>query len=140
MERSFGIIPLRYVKENWETLLVKHVKGHWAFPKGHAEENELPKEAAIRELKEETGLDIKKMLYPQPLKEFYLFKRGGLLVEKFVFYFLAEVEGEVNIQQEEIEAYQWILLESAPLALTFRESKSLATEAFQLCSKFPMAE
>ncbi len=39
-------------------LLVQHKKlGMWLAPGGHVEENELPHQAAIREFKEETGLD-----------------------------------------------------------------------------------
>ena len=39
-------------------LMVKHNKGHWAFPKGHVEENETEQETALRETKEETGLIV----------------------------------------------------------------------------------
>ena len=46
------------VKEN-KVLLVNHKKlGVWLYPGGHIEENESPDEALIREVKEETGLDI----------------------------------------------------------------------------------
>lgn len=41
-------------------LLVKHKKlGVWLYPGGHIEPNETPEEALIREVKEETGLNIK---------------------------------------------------------------------------------
>jgi 8-oxo-dGTP pyrophosphatase MutT (NUDIX family) len=32
--------------------------GHWGFPKGHVEEGESVEKTAIREVKEETGLDF----------------------------------------------------------------------------------
>ncbi|MGC8479011.1 MAG: NUDIX hydrolase [Candidatus Micrarchaeia archaeon] len=45
--------------ENGKALLIKHKKlGVWMPPGGHVEENEFPSEAAVREAKEETGLDI----------------------------------------------------------------------------------
>ncbi len=37
----------------------KHCYGKWNFPSGHVEENEYITDAAIREVKEETNLDIK---------------------------------------------------------------------------------
>jgi 8-oxo-dGTP pyrophosphatase MutT (NUDIX family) len=41
------------------TLLIKHKRlGRWMPPGGHIDENETPEEAAIRECKEETGLDV----------------------------------------------------------------------------------
>ncbi len=48
-----------YIFHNDRVLLHKHVKHNkWLPPGGHLEANETPPEAAIREVKEETGLDI----------------------------------------------------------------------------------
>ncbi len=53
-EESFGAV----VFNNNSVLLIVHRKGHIAFPKGHIEEGEVGKETAVREVKEETGIDI----------------------------------------------------------------------------------
>ncbi len=48
-----------YIVNNEKVLLMHHKKlGMWLPPGGHIDPNELPTEAAIREAKEETGLDI----------------------------------------------------------------------------------
>lgn len=50
------------------TLLVKHKKlNSWLQPGGHQEITETPLEAALRETKEETGLDLSKH-FPKPVK------------------------------------------------------------------------
>lgn len=54
-EKSCGAIVI----EDGKVLLVKHNAGHWDFPKGHVEEGETEFETAIREVKEETNIDIK---------------------------------------------------------------------------------
>ena len=54
-EKSCGCIIINKNK----VLLIKQTKGHWGFPKGHVEKDETEIETAIREVKEETGLDIK---------------------------------------------------------------------------------
>jgi|SRR5271157_4471122 len=47
-----------------KVLLVLHAKlGKWLFPGGHIELNETPDEAVIREVKEETGLDLELLDY-----------------------------------------------------------------------------
>ena len=57
MKREF-VVAVYIVKDN-EVLLHWHKKsGRWLPPGGHIEENELPDEAAIREVKEEVGLEI----------------------------------------------------------------------------------
>lgn len=53
-EKSCGCIII----ENDEALLLQHLDGHWGFPKGHIEENETEIQTALREVKEETNLDV----------------------------------------------------------------------------------
>ena len=53
-EKSCGCIIINKNK----VLLIKQTKGHWGFPKGHVEKNETEIETAIREVKEETNLDV----------------------------------------------------------------------------------
>lgn len=45
--------------DNGKVLLVNHKKlGVWIYPGGHIEENETPDQTVMREVKEETGLDV----------------------------------------------------------------------------------
>ena len=125
MERSFGILPLKRSEQGWKTLLVKHQKGHWAFPKGHPDPHEAPLACAKRELKEETGLEVKNVLFDEPLEENYTFEREGETIQKRVTYFVAEVEGEVALQPEEIADFKWLSFEEAADVATFPECRSL---------------
>ena len=53
-EKSCGAI---IISDN-KILIVKQNIGFYGFPKGHVEENETEEETAIREVKEEVGIDI----------------------------------------------------------------------------------
>ena len=56
-EFSAGVILYRQLKDSREYLLLHYPGGHFDFPKGHLEQDETEREAAYRELKEETGID-----------------------------------------------------------------------------------
>lgn len=127
-DASFGIIPLKKQKGQWEVLLVQHLAGHWCFPKGHALENELPIDSAKRELLEETNLKVTQLLSPIPFKESYVFLRNGQKVNKIVTYFLAEVEGHLQIQKAEINAAKWVPLKIAHSHITFPAGQSVSLE------------
>jgi len=54
-----------FVIKNNKLLLLKQDKSpYWLLPGGHIEDDELPHEAAVREVKEETGLDIELLQEP----------------------------------------------------------------------------
>lgn len=109
-EISYGIIPIRHGSHGWEILMVQLHAGHWGFPKGHPEKGEQPFAAATRELLEETGLTVAKVITDTPFKEEYSFFSNGQKVTKRVLYFLAEVIGKPCMQSAELKALQWIPL------------------------------
>lgn len=57
-EKSCGAIVYRYENNKLEFLLVHQNNGHYSFPKGHMEEGETELETTLREIKEETNLDV----------------------------------------------------------------------------------
>jgi len=66
MKHNTGILVYRVVNRRVEVLLIKIDKPYkwvkyarkWSIPKGEIEPEESPKDAAIREFKEKTGLEI----------------------------------------------------------------------------------
>ncbi len=135
-ENAYGVIPLQIRKSDWQVLLVQHHSGHWAFPKGHADVEETPKQTAERELREETGLTIQKFFPLKPLTENYCFYFQGQKISKTVQYFLALVHGQVKIQDSEIRASQWLSLPLAFEQITFYESKRMCLQAREILKLF----
>jgi len=128
-EKSYGIIPIRKQRGKWELLLVKHGKeGHWAFPKGHPEKGETPKQTAVREFNEETGLHIISFLNISPQKERYFFGTDSDLIEKTVVYFAAIVSGKITLQETEISDFKWLTVEAAQDFATYPGTKALCVK------------
>lgn len=74
-EKSCGAIVYRKSHGNTEILLIKHINsGHWSFPKGHMETGETEVETAVREIKEETSIDV--MIDPRFGKPSPIFPSG----------------------------------------------------------------
>jgi 8-oxo-dGTP diphosphatase len=59
MSRETDIVIAAFVMHEGRLLLVRHAKlGKWLPPGGHIEPDETPDEAVLREVREETGLDV----------------------------------------------------------------------------------
>lgn len=131
-EHSYGIIPLRQVVGQWQALVIRHQKGHWAFPKGHAEPNEAPYESATRELREETGLEIKRQLSETAIHENYKYEKEGKSIFKIVTYYIAEVEGVIVLQDAEVSSSKWVDLAEAEDYVTFAEGKNICRKVREI--------
>ena len=123
-EKSCGAIVI----EDGKVLLVKHNAGHWDFPKGHVEEGETEFETAIREVKEETNIDIKIEKENRYISE-YSPKEN---VMKTVIYFIGEkVGGEDKPQIEEVSDVEWIDVNKAVERITHQRSKEIMMQVIK---------
>lgn len=107
-------------------LLVKHNLGHWDFPKGHVEGNETEQETAIREVKEETNIDIS-----IKLDNHYVIKYNPVKdVEKEVIFFIGDaINNNIIEQKEEIEVAKFVTIKEAFSLITYENSKEMLKKA-----------
>lgn len=132
--RSYGIIPLKKEDGIWKILMIKHVNGgHWALPKGHGEVNESAKQTAVRELLEETGLSVAKFLKRWALVERYCLEPS---VWKVVRYYLAEVEGEMKLQESEVSEARWVSLDEGGQLATYDPTREIIAKVERYLSSF----
>jgi 8-oxo-dGTP pyrophosphatase MutT (NUDIX family) len=124
---SYGVIPVLMKNSQPQVLLILHQKGHWAFPKGHAEAGETPIETAARELKEETGLDKVDILSKPVFTENYIFTDPDKkVINKQVTFFLGQVKNDqIKIQESEVADYGWFNLTTAKEQMTFEQGKKI---------------
>jgi 8-oxo-dGTP pyrophosphatase MutT (NUDIX family) len=100
----------------------------WSLPKGHIEEGETPEQAAIREVKEETGIDssISKSL---GVIDFW-FMAGGKRIHKTVHHYLfSEVGGVISPQETEVDDVQWFPLDQIVSQLAYSDEKKLIAKS-----------
>ena len=130
MEKSCGVVLLNSNK----VLLLQHpdttTSGHWDFPKGHVEKGEDELQTALRELKEETGIDNVKIIDDFNHLISYNFLRGGDTILKEVVFFLGITNQEKVSISSEHQNYAWLQYESAYERLTYDNAKKTLKEAF----------
>ena len=123
-EKSCGAII--YNDKN-EVLIVKHNAGHWDFPKGHMEEGENEYQTALREVKEETNLDID-LIKGYRYEIHYSPKEN---VDKTVVFFLAKNKSNDVIKQDcEISNIGWFEYKEALNVLTYDIAKELLNKSY----------
>ena len=135
-ELSAGFIVFRRTKDGPKFLLLYQGHGYWNFPKGKLETNERSAEAAIRELREETGLRLADLRWYRNFKEYerYQFRRQHERVFKVVTFYLAETrQARIFLpagHEGYLEGYGWFTLaEALKLVGRYRDSMEILKRA-----------
>ena len=118
-EKSCGCIILK----NKKVLLVyEKNRNFWGFPKGHMENGETEVETALREVKEEVGLDVE--IYKERRYTLNYIIRDE--IDKTTVLYIAKAKNEEIVMQEnEIENIRWCSFEEALNILTFDNWKEM---------------
>jgi 8-oxo-dGTP pyrophosphatase MutT (NUDIX family) len=100
----------------------------WTLPKGTPNPGESREQTAVREVEEETGLEVR---ITGPLDSIeYWFVQSGTRIHKTVHYFLMEpVGGDLARHDHEFEEVRWVTFEVAPTMLTFETERGLVARA-----------
>ena len=101
-----------------------------ALPKGHPDGDETPQAAALREVREEAGVEARAVEQLGDVRYFY--QRDGMRIAKIVSFFLLEyVAGEPDEHDDEVEEARWMPLEEAAKALTYKGERGMAARALE---------
>lgn len=135
-EKSCGAVVYCQKDNDIKYLLVCEHGGYWVFPKGHMEAGESEHETALREVKEETSLDVTLVDGFRIKDEHNLAREGRPNTIKQTIYFLAYYEDQTFVPQES-EISQIVLLdyEAAMTTLQFDSFKRILTQAHDFLEK-----
>ena len=134
-ERSAGVVIFIKNGKGIHYLLLNYPSGHWDFVKGKMEKGESTHQTAIRETKEETGINDVKFL--DNFEEWiqYNFQFEGELVNKKVVFFLGETKTkDVKISHEHLN-YTWMDYTTAMEKTTFDNAKTVLSKSYKLLSQ-----
>ena len=138
-----------FIVDEGKTLLILHRKiGKWFPPGGHIDPDELPCEAAIREVREETGLEVELLTRPSKLGEIDVLSQPEcILLEPIdeghqhidLIYFARVVGGNVDVSKHEAADWRWCTSEALgepEIPIDIRELGRRAIHALEASGQF----
>lgn len=117
-EKSCGAVVI----DNDKVLIVKHNLGHWDFPKGHMEKGETEEDTAIREVKEETNVDIE---IDNQYRHVVTYHPKENVIKDVVYFLAKPLTKHIIHQQEEVSIAQFVSFEEAFERLTYDNAKNI---------------
>lgn len=106
----------------------------WSLPKGTPEEGETLEETALREVREESGLEVRILSYFDAIS--YSFVRTGERIEKTVHYYIMEaIGGSFEQYDKEFDELRWVRMDEAVRLLDFQTESGLVQRAYDALTR-----
>lgn len=132
-ERSAGGVVIRMIGGRPHVLLIRDPYHKWGLPKGHLEEGESEREAACREVREETGLDDLR-LGPDLGEIEWTFQAKGRRIHKTCrFFLMASRTGVCRPEVSEgITDCRWLAVDEALEGVSYDNAREVVRRAAAL--------
>lgn len=107
----------------------------WQLPKGIVDDGETDEQAALREVREEAGIDCETLEKIEKIEYWYFGNERGERVRyhKFVHFFLMKyVSGDVKNHDHEVAEVRWVSPDEAIEMLAFDAEKKVVEKGFQM--------
>lgn len=125
-EKSCGAVVYRYEDGVLKILIEKMKKGHYSIPKGHVEGDETEEQTALREIKEETNLDVK---LNTSFRHVISYNPYPDCVKDVVFFLAEFCGGEIINQECEVSSISWETVDDALNIITHESDKDVVRAA-----------
>ena len=133
---SAGGVAYREVDGSFEVALISVGEaGRWQLPKGTPGRGESNEQTALREVREETGLQTE-LVEPLDKIEYWFYVKGKthpMRIHKHVyFYLLRYLSGDTQDHDHEVNEARWVDLQQAEAMLAFESEKKVLAKARQI--------
>lgn len=136
MQISSGGVAYRQAAGKTEVALISvGPENRWQLPKGLVGRGEQPEETALREVREEAGIETELVAPLDRIEYWYISKENGASVRfhKFVhFYLLRYRSGDPADHDHEVNEARWVGIEEATALLAFDSEKKVVAQAAEL--------
>ncbi len=106
-----------------------------ALPKGHPDGSESSEQAALREVREEAGVQAEVVDSLGEVR--YWYQRGGRRIAKSVeFFLLRYVSGDVADHDHEVEQARWVPAAEAVETLTYAGERDMVRRALSQAQRY----
>jgi len=130
---SAGGVAFRRTADGVEVALISvGPKERWQLPKGLLNAGETAERAAIREVREETGIETRMLAPIRTIEYWYVGDHRGRRArfhKRVHFFLLAYVEGDVSRHDHEVNEARWFPPASARSLLAFKSEREVLDEA-----------
>ncbi|WP_345159039.1 NUDIX hydrolase [Pontibacter saemangeumensis] len=112
----------------------------WQLPKGLVDAGETPEITAVREVREEAGIETELLQKIETIDYWYVGDQGRQRVRfhKFVHFFLLRyIAGQVSDHDREVNEARWVPAEQAKELLTFKSERQALEKATELMKALP---
>ena len=131
-EVSAGVVLYNDDSDEVQFLVLKYPGGHWDFVKGKMENSEEPKQTAIRETKEETGIIDVEFIDGFNEEISYTFYVKNKEINKKVIFYLGKTKStEIIISHEHLD-FAWLNFKDAIERITYENAERVLTKANNL--------
>ena len=104
--------------------------GTWVFPKGTPDDGESIEETAVREVAEETGLEVR-ITAPLATTEYWFASRGTRFHKRVHFYLMEATGGDVALHDHEYDVVRWVPVDEARQLLSFENYREVLDRAVE---------
>lgn len=133
---SAGGVVFRRDGERIEVVIVMvGGENRWQLPKGLVEKDERPEVAAVRETREEAGVDSDVVQHIETIEYWYAGLDGGARVrfhKRVHFYLLRYLSGDTSNHDWEVNDARWVPIDDARTQLAFESERRVMDTAYSM--------